>query len=277
MERRAPTVNGRTAEDGDRLDAAAAAPLYQQLFASLKRRILAGEFDPDGLLPSEARIERAYGVSRITVRRALQELEQQGLVLRRQGRPTRVLASRPPEPGAADLETELADMLTVNFKSDAELLDFKAIPAPYDVAKKLELSAGAPVLCSLRLRRMAGRPFSRSLAYVPQAFAEGLTREELEAMPLLLLLLRDGLAIDGLEQSIGAVAADRALAELLEVPEGAPLLHVERLFRDKRQRAVELVSSHFRADLYRYRSSFRTAPAADARRPAPRPPGDRPR
>lgn len=268
----------RTAETGgaaglgaQALDPAGGVPLYRQLLADLRRRILAGAFDGDGRLPSEAQIERSYRVSRITVRRALQELAQEGLIERRQGRPTRVARHRLQRPTEAGLEGELANMLSMGFQTESEVLEIGEMPAPPEVAARLDLPAAAPVHRLLRLRRMAGRPFCRSLAFLPLELAERVSRAALESEPLLLLLVRDGLILGRVEQTIAAVAATAELAAPLQVPEGAPLLLIERLFRDERGRPVELVYIHFRADRYRYGMSFRPSAAAEAQDDAVRP------
>ncbi|SMF14048.1 transcriptional regulator, GntR family [Tistlia consotensis] len=251
----APTDGGPSSP----LDGSAAIPLYRQLLADLRRRIFAGEFDRASQLPSEAGIERAYGVSRITVRRALQELEQQGLIQRRQGRPTRLTPRRLHGPAEAELDAELVNILSVGFRTETRVIDMAIVPASAEIAARLDVRPAAPVHRVVRLRRMGGAPLCRSLAYLPVGVMESLSRATLESEPLLLVLVRSGLVIDRVEQSIAAVTATPELAGPLEVEEHAPLLLIERLFRDDRGRPVQLVYLHFRADRYRYGMTFRTA------------------
>ncbi|MEX2630415.1 MAG: GntR family transcriptional regulator [Tistlia sp.] len=238
------------AEDAGRLDPGSPVPLYRQLLADLERRISAGQFDRDNQIPSEACIERTYGVSRITVRRALQELEHRGLIERHQGRATRL--ATPEAQASPALEAEIAGIISLGFRTEAQVLDVGIVPAPEEVAARLALRPGEPVHRSLRLRRLEGEPLCRSLAYLPARFAPALSEPALEREPLLLLLVRSGLVIGRVEQSIGATAACGTLARCLDTAEGSPLLLVERLFRDDRDRPVELVQLHFRADRYRY-------------------------
>lgn len=251
------------------LDGGAKLPLYRQLLGDLRRRILAGAFDHDRQLPSEAQIEASYGVSRITVRRALQELAQEGLIERHQGRATRLAPHHLQRPAEAALEGGLDEILALGFQAEAEVLESGEAPATAEVAGRLAVTPGAPVHRSLCLRRLDGRPLCRLLSYLPLELARRVPTAALDGEPLL-LLVRDGLVLGRVEQSLAAVAATAELATSLELSEGAPLLLIERLFRDERDRPVQLVQSHFRADRYRYGMSFRTAregePAGEATR-----------
>ncbi len=247
----------RRRDRGQRLESPSPVPLYRQLFADLRRRIRAGDFDRAGVLPSEARIEKDYAVSRITVRRALLELDQEGLIERRQGRATRIRPHRLHRPAEAGLDAELANMLSFGFKTDSEVLEAREVKAPADVAERLGLAPGTPVHRSRRLRRVSGLPLCHSLAYLPLDLAGSVSRADLEREPLLLLLVRNGLVIGRVDQSIGAVAAEPEMARLLGTAAGEPLLLIERLFRDNRERPVEQVVLHFRADRYRYGMTFR--------------------
>jgi GntR family transcriptional regulator len=240
----APGAGGADAPSG---------PLYRQVYVALRDDILAGAFDGTGALPSEHALEARFGVSRITVRRALDELAARGLITRRQGRPTLVNPRPGQRPLVAPVERELLNTFAIGLETEVQLLGCDVIGAERHVAEALGIEPGAPVLWVVRLRRSEGRPFCQTTAFVPAPLAHAIPREALATTPLLVLLERAGVSVSRARQAIAAVPARAPAAGFLEVAEGTPLLEMERVVHDQDDRPVQYIVALFRADMYRYR------------------------
>lgn len=250
------TPPGDGTESGWAVDRSLPQPLYHQVYRQLRDAILNG-LHPDGdELPSEQVLERRFGVSRITVRRAVEELARLGLVERRQGRATRVCRRPHSLPLAGDVEGELRNTLAIGLETEVEVIACESLPAPAAIAVALALSPGSPVLHLVRLRRREGLPFCHTEAHVPAALAAGIDAAALLRRPLLLLLEEAGVIPARVEQSITAVAAAEPEAGRLEVAAGTPLLRLNRVVHDLQGRPVQEITALFRPDRYDYRLSL---------------------
>ncbi|BBK30618.1 GntR family transcriptional regulator [Allostella humosa] len=214
------------------------AALHRQVFVVLKDWIVSGRYAAGrALLPEEA-LARAFGVSRITVRRALADLEQAGLVERRHGRGTFV---RPP-PAAEPLQHAVADVEAAIARTGqlrARVLEFDHVVPPPDVRAALELAVGEKAQRAVRVRHRDGLPIMHLTTYVPDAIGRTYDRADMETTPLYELLRRAGRGYRRAEQRIGAALADPHIAGLLQLDAGAPLLHIRRRLLDGDGRPVE--------------------------------------
>lgn len=209
---------------------------YKSIADNLRTRIGAGEFIAGALLPSEAELGRAYDASRITVRKALEALRGDGVIDARQGYgwfvvgdPVRQTLGR-----LATIEAQLADQGVV---AERRVLDFGFVRA----SKRVRDALGVDTVLRVRRLNLAdGDPFAVVTVWIPEKLGAKLSRDDVERSPVYELL---GIALAGATQTIGAAAAAAREAGLLEVPDGAPLLRVERTTFDTRGRAV-LVSEH---------------------------------
>jgi GntR family transcriptional regulator len=209
---------------------------YKSIADDLLDRIGSGEYTAGHLLPSEAELGRAYGASRVTVRKALESLRAEGVVDARQGYgwfvigdPVRQTLGR-----LATIEGQLAEQGVV---AERRVLDFGFVRATRRVRDVL---GGDTVLRVRRLNLADGEPFAVVTVWVPEKLGARLSRDDVERSPIYELLPTK---LGGATQSIGAAAASPRDAGLLEVPEGAPLLRCERTTYDTRHRPV-LLSEH---------------------------------
>ena len=211
-------------------------PRYQIIADDLRERIRTGGFTAGRLLPSEANLSEEFSVSRVTVRRALEQLRESGLIDSQQGLGWFVAGDPVRQPlGELDtLEQQLADSGAV---STRQVLDFAFIDAPARVAEVLQ---EARVLEVRRLNLADGEPFARVTVWCPEGLASRFSRHDVEAKPFYELL---DAKVKGAEQTIGASAASPADAELLNVPPGSPVLVCERITRSDDGAAV-LLSEH---------------------------------
>lgn len=203
-------------------------PLHHQLYVVLRDQILRGLHPPGSQLPNETRLGELFEVSRITVRRALGDLDAEGLVERRQGFGTFVRANLPsPRPAATLGFLELLKLQAESTEVKVLAVDVQDPPAA--VALQLQLAAGDQAVHAVRLRSANGVALMLIDAWVPLKLGATLTREKLRRRALYEVLLAQGVKFGRVVQEITAVAADPHLALLLATEVGAPLLRMTRL------------------------------------------------
>lgn len=241
------------------VDRAGPMPLYHQIFSVLRAEILDGLHDT-GVLPSEQDLDHRFGVSRITIRRALDELERRGLIARSRGRPTRVTTAARRRAAPASLSDDLANLLAFGLETDVTVLDFEMVPASPVEASILGVASDEPILWVERLRSREGEPVCHVALYLPSWVGSHVTRERLIQGPLMAILNDAGIVLDHGSQTISAVAADTHLARLLDVAEGAPLLRLERVVRDRAGSVIEHLTVTFRSDKFTYAMSLESSP-----------------
>ena len=231
-------------------------PLYHQIMLILRGQIMDGRLQPGALLPGEEELARQFNVSRITARRALAELANEGLVTRGRGRGTHVAPRSDPPPIRAGVEGLLENLLAMGLKTQVMLVDFGYEPAAPDVAAALHVPAGQEVQRAVRVRSLQAGPFSYLTTYVPADIGCKFSRKELSQQPLLSLLEQSGVSIGGAEQTIAATLADARVAPLLKTAVGAPLLRISRVVQDSAGRPVEYIIGLYRPDRYQFRMSL---------------------
>ncbi|MCZ4292112.1 GntR family transcriptional regulator [Hoeflea alexandrii] len=239
-----------------RLDPNARVPLYHQIFLILRNRIFGGEVRPGELVPGEQELAAEFNVSRITAKRALNELAGAGLVVRERGRGTRV-THRPKAPAVtSSIDGWLENISLMGIATEARVLDFGYLAASEDIAQALELDPGTEVQHAVRVRRLDGEPMSYLVTYVPADIGRQYDREDLDTKPLLLLLELAGVKVASARQTISATLADSEVAGALSVHAGSPLIEVRRVVRDSSGRPVEYIRVLYRPDIYRFEMSM---------------------
>jgi GntR family transcriptional regulator len=204
------------------------------------RRMVSGDWRPGDALPSEARLAAEFRVSQGTVRKALDELEQRNLVVRRQGRGTFVARHSRQRSmfHFFHIFTDAGEKLL----PAGEVLSLTAGRVGRAAAARLGLAAGASVWEMRRLRTIAGAPVILERIVLPARLFPGLALplgETQEEELYVLYEQRFGVTVARAEERLKAVAADAEDAERLAVAEGAPLLEIDRLARDLEGRPVE--------------------------------------
>ena len=236
-----------------RLDPALRTPLYHQIYILLREQIVSGAYGDDALLPTEFSLARTYGVSRITAKRALDELKAEGLVERRRGRGTSVAKRVESRPVDANLSGLIENLLMMGLETAVEILAFDYVVPPETVRAALELASGVDVQRAVRVRRLDGIPLSYTVSHVPAELGRSYQRVDLAKAPLLALLERAGVLIGSADQTITATLAGPEVATALEVQVGSALLAITRTVFDQNGRAVEHIVILYRPDRYAYR------------------------
>ncbi len=209
---------------------------YREIAADLRARVEAGEFAAGGLLPSEAELSARYGASRVTVRRALDLLRDEGILDARQGFGWFV-AAEPMRQTLGRLATIEAQLAASGRTPERRVLEFAFAPAPPVVRRVLRCEQ---VLQVRRLNLADGQPFARVTVWCPADLGATLSRADVERSPFYELL---PIPLGGATQTIGAAAASAEDARLLGIPEGSPVLRCERVTFDVDGAAV-LMSEH---------------------------------
>jgi len=249
------------------LDESLPTPLYHQIYLVLREQIRSGAIPPDAMLPGEQHMAKMFNVSRITVKRALNELAADGLLNRHRGRGTIVTSAAAIPVVKGSFDNLLESLRIMGLETQIEVLDVANVQADAATAKLLELEVGAPVQRAVRRRMLQGEPFSHLVTYIPGDIAQQFSIKDLATTSMLILLERSGAAVFDAEQWITAVGAEPLVAAALGVSGGAPLLKVERVMRDANGRPVQLIHSHYRSDRFQYHvKTHRRKPAANVGR-----------
>ncbi|MEQ8707706.1 MAG: GntR family transcriptional regulator [Rhodospirillales bacterium] len=243
-------------------------PLYHQVYLILRDKIVSGVFTDGALIPSEAELSRMYGVSRITVRRAVEDLASEGLVRRRRGAGTNVTY----EPGrdviSVDVKNILSGLFEIGKETTVRLLEYGVDLPPADVKRALRLGDGEKVQRTVRVRSTLGNPFSFIVAYVPYEIAVKFDRARLETDSLVDLLESTGRKLTHASQNISAGLADPIIARTLGVDVGSALITANRVMYDENNQPVEFVRARYRPDRFQYWLDMERAPAnADGKAP----------
>lgn len=236
----------------DMIDESLPTPLYHQIFLVLRDRIRDGAFAAGVILPGEQELTRLFDVSRITVKRAMNELAAHGFVTRHRGRGTVVThnAGAPVVEGRFD--TLFDALKRMGLETQVQLLEADFVEADDELAAEMALEPGARLQRAVRLRSLENDTFSYLITHVPGEIAERYTQDELKTEPMLELLKRAGAEAVEADQTLTAVAAEPQIAAALKVSPGAPLLKIKRIMRGRDGRAVQHIIAYYRPERFRY-------------------------
>lgn len=205
-------------------------PLYRQIKALILQALEQGEWRPGQAIPSEQELAARFSVSQGTVRKAIDEMAADNLLVRKQGKGTYVASHTDPRAlfrflRLVPLDGDLAPPQSVP-------LDCWRAKAGQESSRMLGIEPGAPIIIVRRLLRFASKPVVIDEIYLPGELFQGLSSEMLQGWTGSLYSLfetRFGVRMIRAEERIRAVAADRNASEALKVPEATPLLSVERV------------------------------------------------
>lgn len=236
------------------LDRTSPIPLYFQIAENLKEAIQAGTIAPGERLDNELELAEQLGVSRPTVRQAIQRLVQQGLVVRRRGLGTVVVAPRILRPVA--LTSLYDDLAAAERAPTTAVLSLEEIAADDEIAQVLSLAAGTPVLSIERLRFADDAPLALMHNYLPAKLLQGRTEADLEQTGLYELLRSQGVQLHAADQVLAARRATAQEARLLRAPRSATVLTMTRTAFDLSGLPIEHGRHAYLADRYSFKMSL---------------------
>jgi GntR family transcriptional regulator len=201
-------------------------------------------------IPSERQLSVDFGVSRLTVRAALDELVREGQLVRRRGSGTFV--SEPKIAQELTMTSFTEDMRRRGMRPTSRTIDLRVVPAGARLGRFLKVSPSEPTLVAKRLRLADGETMAIETLHVPNSLVPGLTGKDLETQSFYELLSeRYGITIAGGIQQIEPTVTNEEESDALGVPLHSPAFLFERTSRDPRDRTVEFVQSVYRGDRYR--------------------------
>lgn len=230
-------------------------PLWHQAEMALRQLIEGGEWSAGSQLPNEDRLGEMLGISRITLRHALRNLEEAGLLRREHGRGTFV-RSATVVAGVHGLTSFTEEMRTLALTASSRLVEANRIAATLEIAEALEISTGDAVIQLKRLRLGNGLPIGVQTSHLPEARVPGLLADAANVQSLYSWLAeRCGIAPVKAKEvyRVGAVAAIDS--DLLQLAAATPAFEVERIAYDSRG-PFEYALSTMRADRYEIRSTL---------------------
>ena len=235
-------------------------PLYQQIKVLILQSLQAGEWKPGEALPSEMDLAVRFRVSQGTVRKAIDELAAENLVVRRQGKGTFVATHSEQHvryrflrlvPDAGDRSDE--------GPAHREIVECKRVRAAAEVARGLALRPGDPVVQVRRVLSFGGVPAILEDLWLPGNAFKGLSAEQLaswQGPTYAMFEVEFGVRMVRAEEKIRAVAADATQSGLLQVERGSPLLSVERIAYTYNDVPMELRRGLYRTDTHHYRNEL---------------------
>jgi GntR family transcriptional regulator len=253
----------------------AALPLskYHQIYLVLREQLHEGRFAQG--LPGELELARQFNVGRVTVRRALEQLVDEGLIVREVGRGTRPTTraeqsgtragKKPSAAPATRLSGLLENIVSVSRGTTVKVIEWRLIQASHEMAEALRIAEHDPVRKAVRRRSSDAGPVSHITTWVPATLARSFSRADLAGKPMLQLLEESGVELGRAVQTISARQADAQVAQELQVAVGTALLSVRRLVHDADERPVQLLHGLYRPDRYEYQMEMSKVGSIDAR------------
>lgn len=229
-------------------------PLYHRVYVILLQKIGDGSYPPGVSIPSEDDLAEIFGVSRVTVRKAMDRLEREGRVLRQRGRGTFPLG--PPAEAGKQKSQVLKNQLSLASKTKVAVLGYGFVKPQPNVARLFALPEGGELLRILCVRSDASSPIAHAVCYLPSNLAPLVPHSAVSSLPVSAMLIEAGISLAAFEERITAVLADAELSQHLDVEIGTPLVAMTREGRDENGRMVELLQACYRPDRYEYRLGY---------------------
>lgn len=233
------------------IDKSSPIPMYYQLESHIKNQINAGSILPGESIPSEREYAENYGISRMTVRQAINSLVNEGLLYRKKGSGTFV-SEKKIEQALQGLTSFTEDMKKRGLNPTSELIHFEIIPSNSFISSELKISEYAPVYEIRRIRLADGEPMALETNYLSANLIKGLTEEVVNASIYAYIEEKLNMRIAHADQMIESVKASAEDEKLLNIDKGHPMLYIQRNTYLQDGTPLELVKSVYRGDRYKF-------------------------
>ena len=227
-------------------------PLYHQLYSVLKAAILDGTIPFDSQMPTEQQLTKTFDVSRITAKRAMDELAAEKLVARFRGKGSHVTYHFKPKPVRGPLVGMLESLIEMGEHSIVRVLAIEKVVPPADIRERMQLSEDDHVHKTVRVSSSEeGEPYVYYVSWTV-GISRAYTKRKLESTPRLLLLRENNINLVKMEQLLSATNASGRIAAELEVEPGAALLSVRRFGYNEDGAIVDVVDGLYNPERYQY-------------------------
>ncbi len=229
-------------------------PLYRQLMDVLGAAIIDGVLPIGSSLPTEAQLAERFGVSRITVREALQRLENEG-VIRKQKAKNAIIVAKPSADAASWEINSIDDIIAAASGAALDIKSYRREIAP-EIAPVLGLDPDEPMHCLRSILRKSGEAYAVSTIYFAPAIGSRLARHDFDDVIVFRVMQRElGIELGDVRMTVGAELANESLARQLGCERGAPLLRTRLVYRTIDNQPVEVALTEYPAD--RFSLSYR--------------------
>lgn len=224
--------------------------LYNKIYNELKNYILAEKLEEGEIFYSEKEIMNHFGVSRITVRKAMDLLENEGLIKKSSGKKTIVTSNK------EILQAKVYNGFSRDNKSHkvtSQLLDFSIVNPDERIMSQLDLNEGEEVYKISRIRSVENEIYGLNIAYIPKKYIN-LSKNDFvnEDSSLYELFEKNNIIVSNATERIEAILSIKEINEVLSMSEHKPLLFIERTTKDRKNRIVEFVEIYYKSDRYKY-------------------------
>lgn len=228
-------------------------PIYYQIKNKIQEWIVSKEYSPGEKIPSENELAKIFNVSRLTVRQAISLLIQEKLLYRKRGEGTFVTTdSKLIDSFGLAFSGFMDDLFYQVSKSKTKTVKMDKIKATRNILEKLQIDDEYVVRIQ-RVRLLNNVLFAYTVNYLPESIGKNIEEKTLYEKPLLKILEVDmGFEFEEAFQTIEASFSDQEVSAKLEIPSGSPILYVERIMYDKKNKPIEFVQTSYRGDIYKY-------------------------
>lgn len=226
-------------------------PLYYQLYKLLKQNILNGTIEDGMQLPTELQLSNRFDISRITAKRALDELSAEGLVARKRAKGTHVTHKYEPKPIKAPLIGMLQELEFMGQHSHAKVLESAIASPPADIATEFNLKHSETLLQMKRVRSRGNEVFAYYSSW-SKGLDKHINNDTLESTTRLQIFKMNGIDIKHVKQMLSAEAASVEIAKALNVEPGYPLLTLIRRSFDKNENLVDYLHARYHPERFQY-------------------------
>lgn len=231
---------------------AARVPLYHQLYSVLRESILDGTITYDVQMPTEQQLATTFDVSRITAKRAMDELANEGLIARFRGKGSHVKYQYKPQPVRAPLVGMLENLVEMGKHSIVRVISVEQVVPPAEIRERLGMEEGETAHKLVRVRsNEEGRPFAYYVSWTV-GIRKGFTKKILEKTPRLDVIRHNGIRLTKVEQVLSAEAASSRIAAELEVDPGAALLSIRRQSYNEKGVVVDVLDCLYNPARFQY-------------------------
>ena len=239
------------------LSSEAPAPLYHQMYTLLKNRILDGSIAHGEQMPTEQDLAAGFNVSRITTKRAMDELAADNLIERHRGKGSHVVYQYEPEQIQAPLVGMLEKLASMSRSTKVKVLEVEKVAPPKDIGRQLQVADGEGVLHVKRVRRDEDDiPFAWYESWT-LGVTKGFTKRSLESKARFEILADSGINIAHIEQYLSAYKASSEVAKELKMTVGDPVLTLMRHSYDEDENLVDIIHCQYHPKRFHYRMNLR--------------------
>lgn len=228
---------------------------FEAVAEEIAERVREGIYVSSQKLPSEYDLAKEFEVSRLTIRKAIDELVQKNILFKLKGKGSYVMSPQKIQSGRSGLQGFTEAAKEYGKTSHTEVISFKTLKkVPENILEALNLTPKDPVKELIRRRLYDDVPMTVEKLYLPETHVEGLTKKDFEGS--LFQLLEEKIEIAYSHQEIEAILVTKELEKLLEVPLGSPLLQVDSLTYTKDAAPILYDCSYYRADKYTFKNTL---------------------